>query len=54
MSEKKDFVILEYNGEEKKINIPNNIEELKNEFYKEFKEDKTKTFSFTFFDDDNI
>jgi len=54
MSEKKDFVLLEYNGEQKKINIPNNIEELKNEFFKEFKEDKNKSFNFSFTDEENM
>jgi hypothetical protein len=54
MLEKKDFIFLEYNGEQKQINIPNNIEELKNEFFKEFKEDKNKSFNFCFTDEENI
>ena len=54
MSEKKDFIFLEYNGEQKKINIPNNFEELKNEFFKEFKEDKNKNFNFSFTDEENM
>ena len=57
MSTKNDFIILEYNGEQKKIKIPNNFNELEAEFLKEFNEEKTnKTFSFSYpnKDDQNI
>ena len=57
MSVKNDFIILEYNGEQKKIKIPNDFDELEAEFIKEFNEEKTnKKFSFSFpnKDDKNI
>ena len=41
-----DTIFLSYNGENRKINSPNNYTELKNIFLNEYNEDKNKIFSF--------
>ena len=56
MSTQKDYVILVYNNIQKKVNIsPDdfNFNQLKNEFLKEFNEDKNKIYTFSYFDNDD-
>ena len=56
MSTQKDYVILVYNNIQKKVNISPDeftFNQLKNEFLKEFNEDKNKIYTFSYFDNED-
>ena len=43
-----NYIFLSYNEKKEKIDVPNNFEELKNAFFKTFKEKRYKTFYFSY------
>jgi hypothetical protein len=46
-------IILSYNGKEEKIDIPEDYDDLLNDFMEKFYEDRNKDFKFYYFDKNN-